>query len=164
MWYRRHMLKLQFHKTGKTPLKILCLGAHSDDIEIGCGGSILRLLSENRNTDVHWIVFAANGERGTEATASADHFLVGASRKRLSPKNSGTASFPISAARLSNISKRSNMNLYLIWSLLITETICTRITACCPSWRGTPLENTSYWNMKSSNTTAIWAARISLSH
>jgi LmbE family N-acetylglucosaminyl deacetylase len=77
------MLKLQFHKTGKTPLKILCLGAHSDDIEIGCGGSILRLLSENSNTEVHWIVFAANGERTSEATASADHFLAGAGRKKI---------------------------------------------------------------------------------
>ena len=83
------MLNLKLTKDESTPLKILCLGAHSDNIEIGCGGSILRLLSENSNTDVHWIVFAANGDRGTEATASADHFLSGAGRKKKAknPKN-----------------------------------------------------------------------------
>ena len=88
------MLKLQFRKTEKTPLKILCLGAHSDDIEIGCGGTILRLLAENRNTDVHWIVFAANGERASEATLSAEYFLVGAERKKIVVKEFRDSFFP----------------------------------------------------------------------
>ena len=77
------MLNLKLAKDKATPLKILCLGAHSDDIEIGCGGSILRLLAENSNTDVHWIVFAANGERASEATSSAEQFLANASRKKI---------------------------------------------------------------------------------
>ena len=88
------MLKLQFRKTEKTPLKILCLGAHSDDIEIGCGGSILRLLAENRNTDVHWVVFAANGERASEATASAEHFLADATCKKIVVKEFRDSFFP----------------------------------------------------------------------
>jgi len=57
------------------PLTILCLGAHSDDIEIGCGGSILRLLDARRNTNVHWVVFGATGVRAREAARGAKYFL-----------------------------------------------------------------------------------------
>jgi LmbE family N-acetylglucosaminyl deacetylase len=62
------------------PLSVLCLGAHSDDIEIGCGGTVLRLLSEHPGTEVHWVVFAAKGLRATEAERSANRFLAGAGR------------------------------------------------------------------------------------
>ena len=88
------MLNLKLTKDEVTPLKILCLGAHSDDIEIGCGGSILRLLSENSKTEVHWIVFAANGERASEATTSAENFLAGAGRKKIVVKEFRDSFFP----------------------------------------------------------------------
>jgi LmbE family N-acetylglucosaminyl deacetylase len=57
------------------PLRILCLGAHSDDIEIGCGGTILRLLAEHPGSTVHWVVFSATSDRELEARASAADFL-----------------------------------------------------------------------------------------
>jgi LmbE family N-acetylglucosaminyl deacetylase len=60
------------------PLSILCLGAHSDDVEIGCGGSLLRLLSEHPGSTVHWEVFSATAEREREAIASGDAFLADA--------------------------------------------------------------------------------------
>jgi LmbE family N-acetylglucosaminyl deacetylase len=60
------------------PLRILCLGAHSDDIEIGCGGTLLRLLAEHPGSTVHWVVFAASSAREQEARASAADFLIGA--------------------------------------------------------------------------------------
>lgn len=53
------------------PLNILCLGAHSDDIEIGCGGSILRLAEQYSNCSFHWVVFSAIGVRETEAKRGA---------------------------------------------------------------------------------------------
>lgn len=56
-------------------LSILCLGAHSDDIEIGLGGTILSLISKGVVLDVHWCVFSAPEKRATEARASADSFL-----------------------------------------------------------------------------------------
>lgn len=59
-------------------LSLLCLGAHSDDIEIGCGGTVLRLLDEHPGASVHWVVFAASPERAREARASAGAFLAGA--------------------------------------------------------------------------------------
>jgi LmbE family N-acetylglucosaminyl deacetylase len=60
-----------------TPLTVLCLGAHSDDIEIGCGGTILRLV-ESRSVIVHWMVFGADSTRANEASVSANLFLTGA--------------------------------------------------------------------------------------
>jgi LmbE family N-acetylglucosaminyl deacetylase len=63
---------------GSGPLRVLCLGAHSDDIEIGCGGTILRLLAERPGSSVHWVVFSADAAREREARASAAEFLAGA--------------------------------------------------------------------------------------
>ena len=53
------------------PFRILCVGAHSDDIEIGCGGSILDLLDRHRNVEIDWIVFSGLGPREREARSSA---------------------------------------------------------------------------------------------
>jgi LmbE family N-acetylglucosaminyl deacetylase len=55
-------------------LRVLCLGAHSDDIEIGCGGTILRLAEEHPCSVFHWVVFSALGERATEAERAAAMF------------------------------------------------------------------------------------------
>jgi LmbE family N-acetylglucosaminyl deacetylase len=56
-------------------LTLLCLGAHADDIEIGCGGTILTLLASHPGSRVHWVVFSASGRRATEARRSAARFL-----------------------------------------------------------------------------------------
>ena len=63
--------------------KILCLGAHSDDIEIGCGGALLQLVAAHPEVEVHWIVFSANPARKAEALASASAFLQGAARQNV---------------------------------------------------------------------------------
>jgi LmbE family N-acetylglucosaminyl deacetylase len=56
--------------------KILCIGAHCDDIEIGCGGTIMRLGEQSNITwDVKWVVVASTTQRSIEARASADFFL-----------------------------------------------------------------------------------------
>lgn len=57
-----------------SPLNILCLGAHSDDIEIGCGGTVLRLLRDHPNCIFHWVVFSALGVRAAEAKDAAELF------------------------------------------------------------------------------------------
>jgi LmbE family N-acetylglucosaminyl deacetylase len=59
-----------------TPLTILCMGAHSDDLEIGAGGTIMRLVAERPGSTVHWVVFTAAGERHAEAAASASEILA----------------------------------------------------------------------------------------
>lgn len=58
-------------------LTVLCLGCHSDDIEIGCGGTILRLVEQFPNAVFHWVVFCAAGKRGEEAHLSAGRFVPG---------------------------------------------------------------------------------------
>lgn len=57
------------------PLRVLCLGAHSDDIEIGCGATILNLIRSRRRLDVRWVVWSASGTRATEARRGARRFL-----------------------------------------------------------------------------------------
>jgi LmbE family N-acetylglucosaminyl deacetylase len=64
------MLPLQLAKTGE-PLRVLCLGAHADDIEIGCAGTLLRWLGEHERVAVTWVVFSATDERAVEARRSA---------------------------------------------------------------------------------------------
>jgi len=57
------------------PLTVLCLGAHADDIEIGCGGTLLRLLDERRQVTVHWAVMSGTPARAREARRSAARIL-----------------------------------------------------------------------------------------
>lgn len=68
------MIPLTFPMEKKT-LNILCLGAHCDDIEIGCGGTVLRLLEENPGVTVSWIVFSRTELRAAEFHASTRSFL-----------------------------------------------------------------------------------------
>ena len=64
---------------GREPVqRVLAIGAHSDDLEIGCAGTILALVDANPGLTVHWAVLAAPGERGAEAHASAETVLAGA--------------------------------------------------------------------------------------
>lgn len=75
-------------------LKVLCLGAHSDDIEIGCGGTMLRLLAEHDDVEVHWVVLGSNGKRDGEALASANKFLADARKKKIIIKKFKESFFP----------------------------------------------------------------------
>ena len=63
---------------GDRPLTVLCLGAHSDDIEIGAGATILTLAERFESIMVHWIVLSAHDERAAEATHGAELFAPGA--------------------------------------------------------------------------------------
>ena len=59
---------------GREQLRVLAIGAHSDDIEIGCGGTLLRLASEVQQLDLTWVVLSADGSRAEEARAGAEAF------------------------------------------------------------------------------------------
>ena len=63
--------------------RILCLGAHPDDIEIGCGGAVLKWLGDGDDVEVRWVVFSASEARKLEATNSAEAFLRDAGRKQI---------------------------------------------------------------------------------
>jgi LmbE family N-acetylglucosaminyl deacetylase len=74
-----HRLGLRNFNRG-TRLHILCVGAHCDDIDIGCGGTMLSLLGRYRNAHVTWVAFASNVVRGRELRASARRFLSRAAK------------------------------------------------------------------------------------
>jgi len=75
------MLSLIPNKRG--PVGVLCLGAHCDDIEIGCGGTILNLVAGKHEVEVRWIVFSSNEERKQEALKSADAFLGSSANRQV---------------------------------------------------------------------------------
>jgi LmbE family N-acetylglucosaminyl deacetylase len=55
---------------------VLAIGCHADDIEIGCGGTMLELARDNPDLHVTWVVLTADGVRAAEARLSADAFLA----------------------------------------------------------------------------------------
>lgn len=81
-------------------LRILCLGAHSDDIEIGCGGTILRLTGTYRDIHVVWVVLGATQQRADEARRSADLFLGQATEKTVVVKGFRDGFFPYIGAEV----------------------------------------------------------------
>lgn len=72
------MLKLRLDTPAGAPPRILLLGAHCDDIEIGAGGTAMRLVAENPGAAFRWVVFSSNPTRKAEAEACAAKFLAGA--------------------------------------------------------------------------------------
>jgi LmbE family N-acetylglucosaminyl deacetylase len=93
------MLKFGLDKNGIKPTGwVLCLGAHSDDIEIGCGGTILRLTQEYPDLKFYWVVFGASGRRVEEARASAEEFLAPVKEKRIFVEGFRDSFFPYQGA------------------------------------------------------------------
>lgn len=76
---------------------ILCLGAHADDIEIGCGGTLLKLREACSPLNVHWVVLSSGGPRQAEAQASAEFFLQGIAHKRIVIQSFRDSFFPYEA-------------------------------------------------------------------
>ena len=82
------------------PLSILCLGAHCDDIEIGCGGTLLRLLGERPGSTVTWMALASSPEREREARGSAAEFLAGAAHSEILVESFRDGYFPAQFAQI----------------------------------------------------------------
>jgi LmbE family N-acetylglucosaminyl deacetylase len=73
------MISLSLDSGGRLD-SVLAIGCHADDIEIGCGGTILTLLEQHPDVHVTWLVLSAGGKRAKEATAGAAGFLANATR------------------------------------------------------------------------------------
>jgi len=71
------MIQLNLNEGPAGRLTVLCLGAHSDDIEIGCGGTILWLAERFPGILFHWVVFSISGPRRQEALQAAELFTAG---------------------------------------------------------------------------------------
>lgn len=94
------MLKFAFGDQQQPLRRVLCLGAHCDDIEIGCGGTLLRLQQQNPNLEFYWMVFSSASRRKQEATKSAQLFLRSAVASRIVCKNFRDSYFPFQGARI----------------------------------------------------------------
>lgn len=95
------MIKLSLGKSAAGGgLSLLCLGAHGDDIEIGCGGTVLRLLDEVPDLSVTWIVFSADETRSGEARGSAGSFLEKAKHKTVVVRDFRDGFFPYIGAEI----------------------------------------------------------------
>jgi LmbE family N-acetylglucosaminyl deacetylase len=94
------LLKLSIDKDSNSVYKILCLGSHCDDIEIGCGGTILNLIENYSNIIFYWVVFSSNEIRAKEAIKSANNFLKEAKVEKIVIKNFRNGFFPFVGAEI----------------------------------------------------------------
>ena len=101
-------------------LSILCIGAHSDDIEIGAGATILGWIDRGIRLDVHWAVLSANGPRAHEARTSAGAFLTDAARSVIDLAEFKDGFFPYQGADikvwLEGLKRRTSPDLILCHS------------------------------------------------
>ena len=94
------MLKLNFDLKGRGEPRFLFLGAHCDDIEIGCGGTVLELLARYPKAVVDWIVLSSSKARAAEGRRAAKLFLAAAHRPRVTIKDFRDSFFPTEAGRI----------------------------------------------------------------
>jgi LmbE family N-acetylglucosaminyl deacetylase len=83
--------------------RILALGAHADDIEIGCGATLLALTRARSDVEVTWLVLGAGGARAEEANASAARFLEGAGRAEVQMHGFRDGYFPYVGMELKDV-------------------------------------------------------------
>ena len=93
------MQSLEFAKPGQS-LKVLCLGAHADDIEIGVSGTLLGWIASGVRLDVVWCVLSATGSRRQEALAGAAGILEGAASRRVEIAEFRDGYFPYQGAEI----------------------------------------------------------------
>lgn len=94
------MLALTPSRTAGEPFGVLFVGAHPDDIEIGCFGTLARLLEDPGELHVTWMVLSGSGERRAEAIASASALLEGAARCRIEVEGFRDSYFPFEGAAI----------------------------------------------------------------
>lgn len=94
------MLKLELKPEQGSPLRILCLGSHCDDIEIGCGGALLQLTRDHSDCEVVWVTFSSTAERAREGRASAERFLHRAVRSQILIQDFRDGFFPYVGDRI----------------------------------------------------------------
>jgi len=80
--------------------ELLCLGAHPDDIEIGCGGTLFRICREHPGTRVHWVVLGAAGPRAEEALRGAERFRADAAGGEVVVRGFRDGFFPFEGAAI----------------------------------------------------------------
>ena len=97
------MLPVTLGMEGAPPRRVLAVGAHPDDIEIGCGGTLLRLLAGPVPLQVYWLVLSGEGERAAETEAGAAAFLGERTDREVGAHGFRDGFFPWSGAAIKEV-------------------------------------------------------------
>jgi LmbE family N-acetylglucosaminyl deacetylase len=87
-------------RPGTAPARVLAIGAHPDDIEIGCAGTLLKLIEQEACSEIRWVVLSGNGERAEEARRSAGELLDGVPRSDVVVRDFPDGFFPYEGQRI----------------------------------------------------------------
>jgi LmbE family N-acetylglucosaminyl deacetylase len=94
------MLPLHLGRPRAARLRVLAMGAHPDDIEIGCAGTLLRLIDEGAVAEVCWVVLSGRGERVDEARWSAETLLSDVPQRSIVVRDFADGFFPYDGREL----------------------------------------------------------------
>jgi LmbE family N-acetylglucosaminyl deacetylase len=94
------MLPLHIGRNGTGPARVLAIGAHPDDIEIGCAGTLLKLIEQEAISEARWVVLSGNGERADEARRSAESLLNGVPTSEVVVRDFPDGFFPYEGQRI----------------------------------------------------------------
>jgi len=94
------MLPLRIGQSESAPRRVLAIGAHPDDIEIGCAGTLLKLIEKNAVSEVRWVVLSGEGERASEARRSAEALLDTVPRSQIVVGDFPDGFFPYEGQRI----------------------------------------------------------------
>jgi LmbE family N-acetylglucosaminyl deacetylase len=105
------MLPLTLGHPEASPARVLAIGAHPDDIEIGCAGTILKLIEQGAVSEVHWVVLSGDGERAEEARGSARALLDEVPRSEVVVCDFPDGFFPYEGQRIKDFFERLKLEL-----------------------------------------------------
>ena len=94
------MLPLRIGRPEAKPARVLAIGAHPDDIEIGCAGTILKLIEQEAISEFLWVVLSGKGERADEARRSAEALLEEVPRSEVVVRDFPDGFFPYEGQRI----------------------------------------------------------------
>ena len=105
------MLPLTLGEPEASPARVLAIGAHPDDIEIGCAGTLLKLIEQGAVSEVHWVVLSGDGERAEEARASAEALLDEVPRSEVVVRDFPDGFFPYEGQRIKDFFEQLKVEL-----------------------------------------------------